>query len=174
MSINGGSLEISPDRNILYYGQVSGSTLYKIDISSVTPTVLLQTQTGDNGQALALSHNGSFVCLPNGAPYQIAEYRTSDFATLGTFITGAYPRQIGFSPDNLVAYAVHTGGEINVFDTDTFLSIGTILASGEASRALTVDSTGRSLRWLRYIRWFHWHAGLRYRPRNHGYFSTNG
>jgi YVTN family beta-propeller protein len=150
--IDGGSLEISPDRNTLYYADygVSPSTMYKYNVSGVTPVLVLQTPfgtVGSNGQDLTLSHNGSFICYATGSGqngYQIAKFRTSDFATLGSFNTGPYPRQLAFSPDDQVVYAVHTSGEINVFNANTFLSVGTMLASGQASE-LTVDSTGRYL-----------------------------
>jgi YVTN family beta-propeller protein len=141
-----GSLEISPDRNTLYYGQygLSPTTMYKFDVSGPTPTLLLDAETGFNGQDLALSYDGNFICHPNGAPYEIAKYRTSDFALFGSFNTGPYPRVATFSPDDQVVYAVHTDGEIDVFDANTFLSLGTMFASGEGSE-LTVDSTGRYL-----------------------------
>jgi YVTN family beta-propeller protein len=150
--IYSGSLEISPDRNTLYYGDygVSPSTMYKYDVSGTTPVLVLQTPfgtVGSNGQDLTLSHNGNFICYATGSGqngYQIAKFRTSDFATLGSFNTGPYPRQVTFSQDDQVVYAVHTAGEINVFDANTFLSLGTILGSGQASE-LTVDSTNRYL-----------------------------
>jgi YVTN family beta-propeller protein len=145
--IYGGSLEISPDRNTLYYGEYGGSpsTMYQIDISGVTPALLRQTQTGSNGEDLTLSKDGNFICHPNGAPYQIAKYRTSDFASLGSFNTGAYPQALGFSPDGLVAYAsVHTQGGIKVFDANSFLPTGTITGPEVASK-LAVDSSGRYL-----------------------------
>ena len=148
-SIYGGSLEITPDGNTLYYGDygVSPSTMYKYDASGSNAVLALQTpfgSVGSNGQDLTLSHNGNFICYATGSGqsgYQIAKFRTSDFATVGSFNTGAYPRQVAFSPDDLVVYAVHTGGEINVFDANTFVSLGTISASGQASD-LTADSTG--------------------------------
>jgi YVTN family beta-propeller protein len=147
--IYSGSLEISPDRNTLYYADygVSPATMYKYNVSGATPVLVLQTPfgtVGSNGQDLTLSHNGSFICYATGSGqnlYDIAKFRTSDFAALGSFNTGAYPRQVAFSQDDRVVYAVHTSGEINVFDANTFLSLGTIFASGQASE-LTVDSTG--------------------------------
>jgi YVTN family beta-propeller protein len=150
--IYGGSLEISPDRNTLYYADygLSPATMYKFNVSGSTPVLVLQTPfgtVGSNGQDLTLSHNGSFICYATGSGqsnYQIAKFRTSDFATLGSFNTGPYPQQVAFSPDDAVVYAVHTSGEINVFNANTFLSLGTIFGSGEASE-LTVDSTGRYL-----------------------------
>lgn len=150
--VYGGALEISPDRNALYYGDfgLSPATMYKFDVSTATPTQLWQTPfgtAGSNGQDLTLSHDGSFISFATGSGqngYQIAKYRTSDHAILGSFNTGAYPRQIAFSPDDKTAYAVHTSGEINLFDTNTFLPAGTIFGSGQATE-LTVDSTGKYL-----------------------------
>ena len=142
-----GSLEISPDRNTLYYGQygLSPTTMYKFDVSGMTPVLRLETNTGDNGEDLTLSHNGSFICHTNGAPYQIAKYRTSDFASLGAFDTGPYPTSLAFSPDDSTVYAsVHTGGGIQVFNANTFLPLGTI-SGPELATKLAVDSTGRYL-----------------------------
>jgi YVTN family beta-propeller protein len=141
-----GALEISPDRNTLYYGQygLSPTSMYKFDVSGTTQTLVKQTDTGSNGQDLTLSHDGTFICHPNGAPYLIPKYRTSDFANLGSYNTGAYPREAAFSPDDAVVYAVHTSGQIDVFDANTFLSTGNITAAGEATE-LSVDSSGRYL-----------------------------
>jgi YVTN family beta-propeller protein len=152
VSIYAGALEISPDRNTLYYGNygVSPSTLYKFRVTTSTPELLLQTpfgEAGSNGQDLTLSHSGAFISYACGygqGGYQIAKFRTSDFATLGTFYTDAYPREIAFSPDDLVAYTVHTSGEIDVFDTNSYLSLGPIMAPDEATE-LAVDATGRYL-----------------------------
>ncbi len=127
--IYGGALEISPDRNRLYYADfgLSPSTMYKFNVSTSTPALLLQTPfgtVGSNGQDLTLSHDGSFISYATGSGqngYQIAKFRTADFASLGAFDTGAYPRQIAFSPDDLVAYTVHTDGQIELFSTNTFL-----------------------------------------------------
>lgn len=144
-SIYGGSLEISPDGNTLYYGQHGGGTMYKFDISGTTPAGLTQIQTGSNGRDLTLSHDGNSICHPNGAPYQIAKYRSSDFATFGSFNTGPYPMAIGFSPDDLVAYAsADTQNAIKVFDATTFLQTGTMTSPDDPS-ILVVESSGRYL-----------------------------
>ena len=139
-------MEISPDRNTLYYGEygLSPTTMYKIDVTTTNPPTAVQRNTGSNGQDLTLSHDGSFIAHPNGAPYEIALYRTSDLVPLGTLNTGAYPREIAFSPDDEIAYAVHTSGQIDVFSTQTFLPLTTFSVSGEASE-LSVDPTGRYL-----------------------------
>jgi DNA-binding beta-propeller fold protein YncE len=145
--IYSGSLEISPDRNTLYYGQygLEPSTLYKIDISGITPALLLETETGENGEDLTLSPDGNSICAPNGAPYEIAKYRTSDLANLGSFVTGPYPVALAFSPDNLVAFAsVDTAGGIQVFDAITFVSTGMITGPNTASK-LATDSSGSYL-----------------------------
>jgi YVTN family beta-propeller protein len=148
-----GSLEISPDRNTLYYGDygLSPSTMYKINVSGITPVLVRQTPFGtggENGEDLTLSHNGNFICYTTGAGqnnYDIAKFRTSDFASLGSFITGPYPQALAFSPDDSTVYAsVHTGAGIQVFNANTFLSLGTI-SGPEVATKVAVDSTGRYL-----------------------------
>lgn len=151
--IYGGSLEISPDRNTLYYADygLSPGTMYKFDVSGTTPVLLLQTPfgtVGSNGEDLTLSHTGSFICYTTGSGnnnYDIAKFRTPDFASLGSFVTGPYPQAVAFSPDDLVVYAsVDTLAGIMAFDANTFLSLGTMSGPDVASK-LAVDSTGRYL-----------------------------
>jgi YVTN family beta-propeller protein len=145
-----GSLEISPDRNTLYYGQygLSPTTMYKYDVSGGTPMPRLETETGFNGEDLTLSHNGNFICHTNGAGlngYDITKFRTSDFASLGSFVTGPYPQALAFSPDDQMVYAsVHTGSGIKVFNANTFLELGTI-SGPEVATKLAVDAAGRHL-----------------------------
>jgi YVTN family beta-propeller protein len=145
-----GSLEISPDRNTLYYADygLCGATMYKIDVSATNPVFLLQTPAGCNGEDLSLSYDGNFICFATGAGqtnYDIAKFRTSDFASLGSFYTGPYPQAVVFSPDDLVVYAsVHTLPGIIAFDANTFLSLGTMSGPDVASK-LAADSTGRYL-----------------------------
>jgi YVTN family beta-propeller protein len=165
--IYGGALEISPDRNALYYCDygLSPAKMYKFNVSTTNATLLWQSPHGphgSNGQDLTLSHSGSFICFATGSGqngYQIAKFRTSDMAILGSFNTGPYPREVAFSPDDRFVYAVHTEGEIDVFNAFNFLSTGTIFASGEASE-LTVDSTGRYL-FAGYLDSFWGFAGTR-------------
>jgi YVTN family beta-propeller protein len=150
--IYSGSLEISPDRNTLYYGdyELSPSTMYKINVSGSTPVLVRQTLfgAGSNGVDLTLSHNGNFICYVTGSGqnlYDIAKFRTSDFASLGSFVTGPYPQALAFSPDDSVVYAsVATASGIKVFNANTFLELGTISGPNEAIK-LAVDSTGRYL-----------------------------
>jgi YVTN family beta-propeller protein len=88
-----GSLEISSDGNTLYYGDygLSPSTMYKINVSGAAPVLVRETPFGtggENGQDLALSHSGNFICYATGAGqnnYDIAKFRTSDFASTGSF-----------------------------------------------------------------------------------------
>lgn len=151
--IYSGALEISPARNTLYYADygLCGATMYKMDVSGTNPVVVLQTDFGGagcNGEDLSLSHNSNFICFATGAGqnnYDIAKFRTSDFASLGSFYTGPYPQAVAFSPDDLVVYAsVHTLPGIIAFDANTFLSLGTISGPDVASK-LAADSTGRYL-----------------------------
>ncbi len=142
----GGLLELTPDRMTLFEQRLgySPSYAYKFDLTGDTGNLVWRLETGSNGQDLAISHNGDFFAAPNGAPYDIKLFRTSDGAVLGTLNTGAYPDEVTFSPDDLYAYAVHTRGLIDVFRTDTFLSDGPINILGEASE-LMVDETGQYL-----------------------------
>jgi YVTN family beta-propeller protein len=151
--IYSGSLEISPDRNTLYYAdyELSPGTMYKYDVSGTTPVLLLQTPfgtVGSNGEDLTLSHSGSFICYTTGSgqnSYDIAKFRTSDFASLGSFVTGPYPRALAFSPDDSVVYAsVNTASGIKAFNANTFLLLGTMTGPDVATK-LAVDSTGRYL-----------------------------
>jgi YVTN family beta-propeller protein len=152
-SVYGGELATNSALNRLYYADygLSPASLYQFDVTQSNAVKLWESPhgglSGSNGQDLALSHDGSFVSYACGAGqggYCIAKYRTSDMAILGTFDCGAYPREITFSPDDLVAYSVHTSGMIDLWDTRTFLSQGKIATQGEANELLT-DTTGQHL-----------------------------
>jgi YVTN family beta-propeller protein len=143
-----GFVEISADRNTLYYGDSgrSSSTMYKFNVSGGTPILLLQTSgnTGGAGENLMLSHNNRFICYP-AEGYRVAKFRTSDFATLGSFNTGSSPVAVAFSPDDMAVYlSVHYASGMKVFDTNTFLPVGTIPGPEVASK-LAIDPTGRYL-----------------------------
>ena len=97
-----GELAISRDKDRLYYGDfgLSPASLYQFDITTPTPKLLWESDhgitSGDNGQAVAISNDGSFVSYAAGygqTGYRIAKYRTSDMAIEGTFDTGPYPRE---------------------------------------------------------------------------------
>ncbi len=150
-----GELAISPNKDRLYYGDygLSPASLYQWDITVQPQSLLWESDhgitSGSNGQDVAISADGTFVSYAAGAGqlgYNIAKYRTSDMAILGTFNTGPYPQEITFSPDGLHAYAIHSGGEIDVFDTTSFLLESTFRAkTHDAPYELQLDSTGRSL-----------------------------
>ncbi len=151
--VYGGQLEISASRDRLYYADygLSPASLYQFDITVEPPVLLWESPhgglSGSNGQDLGISQDGSFISYAAGAGqggYRIAKYDTSDMSIEGTFDTGAYPRDITFSPDGVIAYTVHTRGSIDVWNTSTFAPAGTISTSGEAYE-LVVDSSGRHL-----------------------------
>ncbi len=100
-----GSLEISPDRNTLYYADygLSPGTMYKFNVSGTTPVLVRQTPfgtVGSNGEDLTLSHNGNFICYVTGSGQNlcdIAKFRTSDIWSRGSKqISGGFCRQISF------------------------------------------------------------------------------
>lgn len=130
-----GDLGISPDFSALYYAQfgLSPSKLYKIDLRTNPPTVS-STNSGSNGQSLAISNTGKFVISPNGAPYYISLFSTDYFpGSSGDFPTGAYPRLGAFSYDDSVVYTYNGSSSIGIYSTSTFLSLGTIPLSDETS-----------------------------------------
>src|SRR5687768_858083 len=101
-----GALEISGGKDALYYADygLSPAKMYKFDATSTVANLIWQSPHGphgSNGQDLTLSHDGTFISYATGSGqsgYRIAVFRTSDMAVLGTFNTGAYPREIAFSP----------------------------------------------------------------------------
>ena len=125
--------------------------MYKIDVSGTNPVLLLQTPfgtVGSNGEDLTISYSGSYICYTVGSgnnSYDIAKFRTSDFASLGSFVTGPYPTAMAWSPDDVVAYAsVDTLPGIMAFDANMFLLLGTMSGPDVATK-LAADSTGRYL-----------------------------
>jgi YVTN family beta-propeller protein len=148
--VNSGSLEISPDRNTLYYADLGA--MYKYDVSGSTPVLRLQTPFSTVwyglNENLTLSHNGRFICYGSGQNNGYnTKFRTSDFAALGSFNinTGSYPQALAFSPDDSLVYASVDYSGIKVFNANTFLPVGTISDDPEVSGKLAVDSTGRYL-----------------------------
>jgi hypothetical protein len=144
-----GRLEISPDRNTLYYGQfdITGSRLFKVDVS-IEPAVVLWGSP-DNGADLTLSHDGSFIAydtpLPSGNGF--ARRRTSDMAITGYFDVGAWGARIAFSPDDAKAYLARPrfqGEWIDVIDTVTLAVESPFQIVGEPYE-MWADRTGR---WL--------------------------
>lgn len=150
VSVRSGELAISPQRDRLYYADygISPASLYQIDITANPPVVLWESPHGDtsgsNGKDLGISHDGQFISYAAAAGqvgYSIAKYRTSDMQIVGNFNTGAYPREVVYSPDGQHVYTVHTSGNISVWNAETFQAAGAINATGDVSE-LAVNKTG--------------------------------
>jgi YVTN family beta-propeller protein len=149
---SGGLLQVSPDKQHLYFCNrgISPGTLAKFNISGSSPVLEQKNghgELGSNGQDIALSYSGDWVTYAVGGGnfnYDIALIRSADFAILGRFNLGAYPREAQFSPDDKIFYAVHTAGHIDVWDTSTFLQLPSMPVSGEAYE-LFVEPRGRYL-----------------------------
>lgn len=154
-----GELAISPQRDRLYIASIGApwASLTQYDLTADPPTVLWQSPlgslTGSNGQDLSISQDGRFVSYAAGngqGGYRIAKYNTlptnnAETMTIdGYFETGAFPREVIYSPDDTVAYTVSQSGRITGWDTNTFESIVDLSVSGEA-RELNIDSSGRFL-----------------------------
>ena len=148
-------LEMSKDGNTLYIANrgLSPGTIAKYDVSGVAPVLLWQNAhgaLGSNGQDLWLTPTNDHIYYAVGGgnniafPYDIAQIDADTMSVLGSFGTGAYPREIITSPDGKTAYAVHTSGHIDVWDAETFIKISEYPTSGEATELFT-DSTGNYL-----------------------------
>ncbi len=148
-------LEMSPDGRTLFVANqgLSPGTLAKYDVSEAAPTLVWRNGHGDlgsNGQDLWLTQNGKHIYYAVGggneivSGYDIAQIDANGMGILGTLIIGAYPREIVTSPDGKTAYAVHTGGHIDVWNAETFLKTKEYAGTDEASE-LFVDKTGNYL-----------------------------
>ncbi len=152
---HGNQMAISPAKDRLYVGDYgySPASLYQYDITVDPPQLLWESPhgglSGSNGQHVAISNDGSFISYAAGAGqggYKIAKYRTSDMVIDGTFDTGAYPREITFSPDDAIAYTVNNRAEIKTWNTTTYIAGDEIdtRSIGEAQELLA-DRTGQYL-----------------------------
>lgn len=150
-----GMLEISPDKNTLYFANkgLSPGSLAKYDISTNTPSLIQQNShgsLGSNGQDLSLSDDGQDIYYAVGSgngisgSYDIGQLSTATFTPLGAFQTGPYPREITTDPDGLIAYAVHGAGHIDVWDAQTFQKLTEYPTVGEA-KELIVSNNGAYL-----------------------------
>ena len=155
-----GFLEIDNARNKLYYGDAGYPTiLTKFDISTNQPVMEWQNtpqSLGDNGQDLALSHNGEWIAYMVGGgnrgsvnyPNSIYLMDTINFEVRGVFSCGAWPREGCFSPDDKIFYVAHNNRHLDVWDAETFQKYPDILLQGayyDDSKELFVDPTGRYL-----------------------------
>lgn len=154
-----GELAISPQRDRLYVASLRAPTasLTQVDLTEDPPSVRWQSPigvlTGSNGQDLAISHDGQHVSYAAGngqSGFQIARYDTevadgtSPMSIAGYYLTGAFPREVTYSPDDAVVYTASRLGHIGRFDVDTFELIGEWDVEGNV-RELNVDSTGELL-----------------------------
>ena len=154
VSVYGGGIQASPDGTTLYYANygLSPGTLYKINVSTTTPTVVWQSTTdiAENGEDLVLSPDGSMISYVSGGGYLgqqiIPNFLTGNMSLLGTFNTGAYPDALAFSPDGSLAYALHTPypTAVTVYSTATYDLVGQFNVA-DASSQIATDQSGRDL-----------------------------
>ena len=153
VSVYSGKLQISPDRQTLYYGNfgLSGSTLYVIDVSGSTPvrTQISSGNTGGNGEDLAITADGKALVYPNGGGqgygYNIYLIPTGDInGVIGTFNVGNYPDNGAFSPDGLYFYtAPSSKNSMQAWSMTRFVEIGSFPVGTVG--ALLVDQSGKYL-----------------------------
>jgi YVTN family beta-propeller protein len=146
-------LECSPDGRTLFFGSDGTGSLSKIDISNDTAVQVQSGGISSNPQDLALSSDGRFLVHPGGGgnigypAYSTAKINASDLTTAsGSFLVGPYPAAAVFSRDNSVLYhGAFSPGRIYLFDTNTFVPIGTIQMNDKDPGDLAIDLTGQKL-----------------------------
>ena len=145
-AISGGLLRITLDGNTLIHQEIgfSPSDAIVFDVSGEF-TESYSRRTGSNGQGLAITNDGLYFAAPNGGNSSITLYDVADGTPMGRLATGIHPRDVAFSPDNKFAYAVHTRGEIDVFNLETLEHVREIDTSSLQASELIVDATGRYL-----------------------------
>jgi YVTN family beta-propeller protein len=153
----GGFVAVSPDRNTLFFGNsgISPSTLAKFDVATVTPSLIQQTNNvGSNGEALGVSHGGRLMVFPNGGGSSGSGYVTFEIPEAnimsvdGSLNIGAYPEAATFSNDDTLLYhAAGSQNAIKIFNTATFLQVGTIPVGANFTdiNDVVIDRSGR---WL--------------------------
>lgn len=145
-----GNFQMSPDQQTLYWGQtsVSPTRLFAFDVSTQTTTYLRHIQTGANGNPMVLSHDGTKIAHPCGAPYIVPLLNSVDFSLAGGFNTGPYPLNAAFSPDDQLTYVSRNEGagwsNIYVADTNTNAFLDEFNMAGITS-IMTTDYPGSNL-----------------------------
>lgn len=141
-----GDMRVSADGTSLYYEQFgsSPSNLYKYNVSGPDGSEVWAIASGSNGQDLQLSEDGTMVAAPNGAPYDIPIYSTTNASILGTLNTGAFPSAFAFSPDDKVGYAVAESPAIQIYNLTNYTETNGINTT-QTPTQLFVDQTGAYL-----------------------------
>ena len=150
-------LEISPDRNTLYYGDygLSPSTMYKFNVSGVDAC---------SGAADAVRHRrrkrrGSnaesqwqlYLLYNRVGAEQLRHRKVQNlrFCLAGFFRHRAIPASVSLQSRRSTVYAsVHTGGGIQVFNANTFLPLGTISGPEVATEVSSGFHGQISLCWI--------------------------
>jgi formylglycine-generating enzyme required for sulfatase activity len=142
-----GYLQISPDQQTLYLGTTySASYIYSYDVSTTSIAPLHSVQSCEDAKGLVLSHNGLTIAQVNGFPYCATLFQSSDLTALGQFNTGAYPDALAFSPDDQLAYVLHSPypTAVDIYSTTTFADLGQFKVADDAYWMAT-DHTGTEL-----------------------------
>ncbi|MEI6502964.1 MAG: trypsin-like peptidase domain-containing protein, partial [Armatimonadota bacterium] len=96
---------------------------------------------GSNLQEFRLSPDGRRLYVCCGAPYHVQVLSADTLVPEGQFNTGPYPNHVAPAPDGSKVFVTHGGNHVDVFDPDTFLSVGTIPTAAEVvSMVVSGDS----------------------------------
>ncbi len=159
-----GRLQISPDLKTLYAGAVhyGPSILFAVDVSGDIPVTLRQTPFNDYGSGIGdfkLSHDGTFLCVPNDVVGAVKKLFSFDFTSPGEFIipnlygggsvyTGP---AVEISPDDSTVFVTDYQSAnpktvfFDLFDSVTREYLRSVDLSGFGPTSFVLDPAGRYL-----------------------------
>ncbi|MGH8093862.1 MAG: matrixin family metalloprotease [Chthoniobacterales bacterium] len=161
-----GRLEISSDLKTLFVAAVNYSPpfIFAVDVSGDSPAILQQTAFNEFSgkiEDLKLSHDGTFLCVPNDAAEAVKKLSSTDFTLdLGDFLIpnhgiggeGAETgRAVEISPDDSTMFvtdypqAFVLPASIDLFDSVTRKYLRSVDMGGFGPDSFTVDPTGQYL-----------------------------
>jgi YVTN family beta-propeller protein len=145
--VNDGGLQISGDRQSLYYGNTgySPSNAYRYDVSGASGQEVWAYTGGGNGRTLALSNDGTkFVYHSAGDSGGISVRRTSDLAQLGLLSQPA--TSMTFSPNDKSIFSTFTYlRQIIQYDASNYNIVNSSITLPSDGQALFAAKNGTHL-----------------------------
>jgi len=138
-----------PGGPLVMFGQtgLSPASMFRCDLAAGPLTLEKMGGHGDIGsnlQDFRLSPDGRRLYICCGAPYHVQILDAATFRPIGQLRTGPYPRRVALSPDGSQAFVSHGGDHVDVFDTSSLLSTGSIGTPSDVVN-MVVTSDGRKL-----------------------------
>lgn len=124
--VNNSFLLVDERNDRLYISELGSypSSLWKYDISTITPSLMLEDQHGSLGYLLwdmdFINANNNRLLLAGDSPHYVQVIRTNDFSLAEQLDTGPYPRAITVSSNgNTVYIGSGNSNDVQVWDWAT-------------------------------------------------------